>query len=78
MQVVGQRDLFEFDEECLKALRALKEILTSTPIIRPSNWGEPFKIMCDASDYAVKAVLGQRIDKLPHVIYYASRTLNDS
>jgi hypothetical protein len=78
MQVVGQRDLFEFDEECLKAFRALKEILTSTPIIRPSNWGEPFKIMCDASDYAVKAVLGQRIDKLPHVIYYASRTLNDS
>jgi hypothetical protein len=33
MQVVGQRDLFEFDEECLKAFRALKEILTSTPII---------------------------------------------
>jgi hypothetical protein len=22
--------------------------------------------------------LGQRIDKLPHVIYYASRTLNDA
>jgi hypothetical protein len=34
--------------------------------------------MCDVSDYAVRAVLGQRIDKLPHVIYYASRTLNDA
>ncbi|KAI5317646.1 hypothetical protein L3X38_037353 [Prunus dulcis] len=34
--------------------------------------------MCDASDYAVGAVLGQRKDKLPHVIYYASRTLNDA
>ena len=34
--------------------------------------------MCDASDYAVGAVLGQRIDKLPHVIYYKSRTLNDA
>ena len=34
--------------------------------------------MCDASDYAVGAVLGQRIDKLPHVIYYVSRTLNDA
>jgi hypothetical protein len=34
--------------------------------------------MCDASDYAVGAVLGQRIKKLPHVIYYASRTLNDA
>jgi hypothetical protein len=48
---------FEFDEECLKAFGALKEILTSTPIIRPPNWGEPFKIMCDASNYAVGAVL---------------------
>ena len=34
--------------------------------------------MCDTSDYAIGAVLGQRADKLPHVIYYASRTLNDA
>jgi hypothetical protein len=69
---------FEFYEECLKAFGALKEIMTSTPVIRPPNWGEPFEIMCDASNYAVGAVLGQRIDKLPHVIYYAIRTLNDA
>jgi hypothetical protein len=69
---------FIFDEDCKKAFGSLKAILTSTPIIRPPNWGTPFEIMCDASDYAVGAVLGQRIDKLPHVIYYASRTLNDA
>jgi hypothetical protein len=69
---------FEFDEECLKAFGALKEIMTSTPVIRPPSWDEPFEIMCDASDYAVGAVLGQRIEKLPHVIYYASKTLNDA
>ena len=34
--------------------------------------------MCDASDYAVGVVLGQRIGKASHVIYYASRTLNDA
>jgi hypothetical protein len=34
--------------------------------------------MCDASDYAVEVVLGQRIDGLPHVIYYASKILNDA
>jgi hypothetical protein len=34
--------------------------------------------MCDASDYAVGAVLGQRVEKLPHVICYASKTLNDA
>jgi hypothetical protein len=69
---------FEFDEECLKAFGALKEILTSTPVIRPPNWGEPFEIMCDASNYAVGPVLGQHIDKLPYVTYYVSRTLNDA
>jgi hypothetical protein len=67
-----------FDEECMKAFGALKEILMSTPIIRPPNWGVPFEIMCNASDNAVGAILGQRIDKLPHVIYYASITLNDA
>ncbi|XP_068657996.1 uncharacterized protein [Aristolochia californica] len=34
--------------------------------------------MCDASDYAVGAILGQRIGKASHAIYYASRTLNDA
>jgi hypothetical protein len=77
-KLLAKETPFEFDEECLKAFGALKEILTSTPVIRPPSWGEPFKIMCDASDYAVGAVLGQRIEKLPHVIYYASKTLNDA
>lgn len=38
----------------------------------------PFEIMCDAIDYAVGAVLGQRSGRASHAIYYASRTLNDA
>jgi hypothetical protein len=34
--------------------------------------------MCDASNFAVGAVLGQHVGKLPHVIYYASKTLMDA
>ena len=34
--------------------------------------------MCDASDFAVGAVLGQRIDKKPVAIYYASKTLGEA
>jgi hypothetical protein len=49
---------FIFDEDYKKAFGALKKILTSTPIIRPPSWGTPFEIMCDASDYAIGAVLG--------------------
>lgn len=42
------------------------------------DWSLPFEIMCDASDYAVGAVLGQRCDKIPHAMYYASKTLSDA
>ncbi|XP_063935792.1 uncharacterized protein LOC135147104 [Daucus carota subsp. sativus] len=45
--------------------------------MKSPDWSQPFELMCDASDYAIGAVLGQRIDKRPHVIYYASKTLND-
>ncbi|CAN6583472.1 unnamed protein product [Malus baccata var. baccata] len=74
-----QKDVtFKFDDECAKAFNHLKEKLTSAPIIVPPDWSLPFKLMCDASDYALGAVLEQMRDKKPHVIYYASRTLNDA
>ncbi|CAN6562542.1 unnamed protein product [Malus baccata var. baccata] len=69
---------FEFTKECTASFNQLKELLTTTPIIVPPDWSLPFELMCDASDYALGAVLGQRKDKRPHVIYYASRTLNDA
>ena len=38
----------------------------------------PFEIICDASDFDVGAVLGQRIDKKLNVIHYASKTLDNA
>ncbi|CAN6716175.1 unnamed protein product [Malus baccata var. baccata] len=70
--------VFEFTKECTESFKQLKELLTTAPIIVPPDWSLPFELMCDASDYALGAVLGQRKDKRPHVIYYASRTLNDA
>ncbi|CAN6716285.1 unnamed protein product [Malus baccata var. baccata] len=69
---------FEFTKECTESFNQLKELLTTAPIIVPPDWSLPFELMCDASDYALGAILGQRKDKRPHVIYYASRTLNDA
>ncbi|CAN6573169.1 unnamed protein product [Malus baccata var. baccata] len=74
-----QKDVsFEFNEACEKAFKHLKDLLTTAPIITPPDWSIPFELMCDALDYALGAVLGQRKNKQPHVIYYASRTLNDA
>ncbi|RVW62091.1 Retrovirus-related Pol polyprotein from transposon 17.6 [Vitis vinifera] len=56
----------------------LKKFLTTTPIVRAPNWQLPFELMCDASDFAIGAVLGQREDGKPYVIYYASKTLNEA
>ena len=67
---------FEFDDECLNAFRILKKALISTPIIQPLDWSLPFEIICDASDYAVEAVLGQTKDRKHHAIAYASKTLS--
>ena len=53
----------------------LKQTLIEVPILESPNWDLPFEIMCDASDYAVEAVLGQRLDKKPMAICYASKTL---
>ncbi|CAN6572938.1 unnamed protein product [Malus baccata var. baccata] len=69
---------FVFDEAYLEAFKKLKTLLTTAPIIAAPNWSLPFELMCDASDYAVGAVLGQWKDRLPQVIYYARRTLNDA
>jgi len=69
---------FEFTQECHDAFQQIKQALISAPIVQPPDWDLPFEVMCDASDFAVGAVLGQRKDKKLHAIYYASRTLDDA
>ena len=66
---------FEFDEACLTAFDLIKQKLTQAPIMITPNWNLPFEIMCDASDSAVGAVLGQQKDKHFQPIHYASKTL---
>ncbi|RVW62972.1 Retrovirus-related Pol polyprotein from transposon 17.6 [Vitis vinifera] len=54
------------------------QFLTTAPIVRAPNWQLPFEVMCDASDFAIGVVLGQREDGKPYVIYYTSKTLNEA
>ena len=61
-----------------KELQELKSHLTTAPIVRAPNWQQPFKVMCDASDLSIKAVLRQREVEKPYVVYYARKTLNEA
>ena len=74
-----QKDIpFVFDDDCLEAFETLKKALIFAPIVQPPDWNLPFEIMCDASDYVVGVVLGQRVDKKLNVIHYASKTLDNA
>ncbi|XP_073290992.1 uncharacterized protein [Primulina huaijiensis] len=79
MSKLLQKDVpFKFGEDCKEAFNKLKNMLTIAPIIQPPDWNLPFEIMCDASNYVVGTVLGQKVDKKSHVIHYASRTLDSA
>ena len=79
MYRLPQKDVpFDFDQDCKEVFALLKDLLTTTLIIQLPNWALPFELMCDSSDYAIGIVLGQRVDKIHHAVYYAFRTLNDA
>ncbi|XP_070050650.1 uncharacterized protein [Nicotiana tomentosiformis] len=75
MKEVVEKEVIKWLDAGL-AFEEMKKRLVTAPIIVAPNWEQPFELMCDASDYAIGAVLGQRKDKLVHPIYYARRTLS--
>nr|GFC20572.1 reverse transcriptase domain-containing protein [Tanacetum cinerariifolium] len=44
---------FVFSKECINAFNTLKKKLTEALILVVHDWNLPFKLMCDASDYAI-------------------------
>ena len=69
---------FEWDVEFQERFEELKAYLTTAPIVRAPDWHLPFEVICDASDLALGAILGQRVEGKPYVVYYASKTLNEA
>nr|GEV45874.1 reverse transcriptase domain-containing protein [Tanacetum cinerariifolium] len=64
-----------FSKKYVEAFQTLKIKLTEAPILIAPNWDMPFELMCDASDFAIGAVLGQRQEKHFRPIHYASKTM---
>nr|GEY57237.1 reverse transcriptase domain-containing protein [Tanacetum cinerariifolium] len=69
---------FIFSQECVDVFQTLKRKLTEAPILIAPDWDMPFELMCDASDFAIRAVLGQRQDKHFRPIPYASKTMTEA
>nr|GEY35846.1 reverse transcriptase domain-containing protein [Tanacetum cinerariifolium] len=66
---------FLISKECVEAFQTLKIKLIEAPILITPNWDMPFELMCDASDFAIGAVLGKRQEKHFRPIHYASKTM---
>nr|GEU28845.1 reverse transcriptase domain-containing protein [Tanacetum cinerariifolium] len=56
----------------------IKGKLTEALILVIPDWNLPFELMCDASDYAIGAVLGQGKSKHFQPIHYASKTMTEA
>nr|GEV79389.1 reverse transcriptase domain-containing protein [Tanacetum cinerariifolium] len=65
-------------KNCIDAFKTLKKKLTKAPILVVPNWNLPFELMCDASDFAIGVVLGQRKTKHFQPIHYASKTMTEA
>ncbi|GKD10161.1 reverse transcriptase domain-containing protein [Tanacetum coccineum] len=63
---------------CIEAFQTLKKKLTEAPILIAPDWDLPFELMCDASDYAIGAVLGQWKEKHFRPIHYARKTMTEA
>nr|GEV39141.1 reverse transcriptase domain-containing protein [Tanacetum cinerariifolium] len=69
---------FFFSKECVEAFQTIKRKLTEAPILIAPGWDMPFELMCDASDFAIGAVLGQRQEKIFRPIHYTSKTMTEA
>nr|GEW40548.1 DNA-directed DNA polymerase [Tanacetum cinerariifolium] len=69
---------FMFSKECVDAFETLKKKLTEALILVVPDWNLLFKLMCDASDFAIGVVLGQCKRRHFQPIHYASKTMAEA
>ena len=69
---------FKFDESYKNSFEDIKSLLVEAPIMAKPDWNIEFEIICNASDFTMGAVLGQKAEKMFKAIYYASKTFNEA
>nr|GEU83687.1 reverse transcriptase domain-containing protein [Tanacetum cinerariifolium] len=69
---------FVFSKDCIDAFETHKKKLTEAPILVVPDWNLPFELFCDASDFAIGVVLGQRKTKHFQPVHYASKIITEA
>nr|GEY98549.1 reverse transcriptase domain-containing protein [Tanacetum cinerariifolium] len=69
---------FVFSKDCIDPFETLTKKLTETSILVVFDWNLPFELMCDASDFEIGSVLGQRKTKHFQLIHYASKKITEA
>ena len=69
---------FKFDESCQNYFEEIKSRLVEAPIMAKLDWNKEFEIMCEANDFTMGVVLGQKAEKVFKAIYYTSKTFNEA
>ncbi|CAA7047599.1 unnamed protein product, partial [Microthlaspi erraticum] len=69
---------FMWDDKCEKALKELKNYLTSPPLLSKPKDGEVLLLYLAVSDHAVSAVLVREEENKQYPVYYVSKSLLDA
>nr|GEX34509.1 reverse transcriptase domain-containing protein [Tanacetum cinerariifolium] len=72
---------FVFSKDCIDAFKTLKKKLTEAPVLVVPDWKLPFELICDASDFAIGAVLGQyHLSRLknPHKDVFENKDITEN
>jgi hypothetical protein len=67
---------FNWNDEFQVSFEIFFFFLSSTPVLRGTNWSLPFHICTDASDTTLGEVLGKRENHMPYAIYFVSKNLS--
>ena len=78
-QLTKKGQIWDWSKNCQVAFEKLKQVLSSDTVLAYPRTDLPYKLYCDASNYAVGAILVQTDEnEVERVVHYLSHTLDST